>query len=153
MINASSQSVERALVERSRPQLIRRIGVRTFWTMLALEVVLLFAALAWVLGLFVPAHMPIAGTADLQVVRDAVWERLAGAVNDPLVEVQPGISVRESNLRGFSINGEVYYYYVVGNQNFDPLSRGKVRADQIEVVLRDDDGPLPLVIYRLLPQS
>jgi hypothetical protein len=124
-----------------------------FWTLLALEVMLLLVVLGWLLYAFLPAQTPHIATGDVTIVRNAVWARLSGVMNDPLVEVQPGISVRESNLRGFYLNDVVYYYYVVGNQNFDPLSRGLVRSDQIEVVLRDDEAPLPLVIYRIRPES
>lgn len=153
MINASSQSVDQTLIPTTRAQPVRRISVRVFWTLLGLEMILLLGVLAWALTASTPAQTPIAATGDLMLVRDAIWARLTGSVNDALVEVQPGISVRESNLRGFTLNGEVYYYYVVGNQNFDPLSRGAVSPDRVEVLLRDENGPLPVVIYKLRPEQ
>lgn len=148
MINVTTNGVKRAMFERVRPQIIARIGARAFWSLLALELVLLLAALFWVLEIS-PTRMPVAATGDLIPVRDAVWSRLTGSTNDPLIEVRPGVSVRESNVRGFNLNGTVYYYYVEGNQNFDPLSRGDVATDKIEILLRDESGPLPLVIYTI----
>ena len=153
MSNVGLRSIKRTLAERAYPQPVYRVVVRMFWRLLALEVMLLLVVLGWLLYALLPAQMPLIETGDVAIVRNAVWARLSGVVNDPLIEVQPGISVRESNLRGFNLNDVVYYYYVVGNQNFDPLSRNLVSSDQIEVVLRDDEGPLPLVIYRIRPES
>ena len=73
-----------------------------------------------------------------------------GRVNDPLTDIAPGISVRASSVRGFALNGRVYYYYFEGQRGFDPLSRGAVAQRDVEVLLRDADGPKPLVIYEII---
>lgn len=86
---------------------------------------------------------------EAETIRAAVQSRLDETVDDPLVEVAPGIVVRSSNIRGFRLNGEVYYYYLEGERNFDPLSRGIVGHGDIDVVLRDPVGSSPLVVYRL----
>ncbi len=80
---------------------------------------------------------------------ETVRGSLSGSINDPLVDVVPGVSARASNLRGLSLRGSVYYYYVEGHANFDPLSRGVVARDSVEVMLRDTSGPSSIVIYRL----
>lgn len=149
MIKAGAQGDEGALLERPQTRTIHAINPRIFWMMLALESALLVAVLTWILGYSAPTSTSLVASDDLSLVRDVVWAHLTGVINDPLVEVQPGISVRESNVRGFSLNDTVYYYYVVGNQNFDPLSRGMFSLDQVEVVLRDEAGPLPVVIYTI----
>lgn len=86
---------------------------------------------------------------EAETIRAAVQSRLDGTIDDPLVEAAPGIVVRSSNIRGFRLNGEVYYYYLEGERNFDPLSRGIVGHGDIDVVLRDPGGSSPLVVYRL----
>lgn len=123
-----------------------RIGGRLFWLVLVSEAVLLLAVLAWVLSAAPRATAPTA-TGDVALVRQAIWARLQGQVDDPLLEVQPGVSVRASNLRGFALNDRIYYYYLPGRTNFDPLSRGSVQSAQVEILLREDDGPFPLVVY------
>jgi hypothetical protein len=110
----------------------------------------LAAALLFALNLVLPTHVPLARSGDYTLVRDAIWSRLNGATGDPLIEISPGVTARASSVRGFSLNGETYYYYLEGRRGFDPLSRGAVGKDAVEIVLRDDGGPKVLVIYRLL---
>lgn len=149
MIKADVQTTEGTPRERTQSQTVCRVNARVFWMLLIGEAVLLIAVLVWVLNYAAQPTTALTTTEDVSLVREAVWARLMGTVNDPLIEVQPGISVRESNVRGFMLNGVVYYYYVEGNQNFDPLSRGAVDQDRVEVLLRDADGPLPVVIYTI----
>ena len=80
--------------------------------------------LALVLTLVLPSRAPLARSADFEAVRDAVWGRVNGTISDPLTDIAPGISVRASSVRGFVLNGQVYYYYFEGQRGFDPLSRG-----------------------------
>jgi hypothetical protein len=133
---------------RTHPQ-VWRATPRLFWTLFAL-VGLLIAGVLVVIISFLPARAPLANTGDYTIVREAVWARLNGTVEDALIEVAPGTTARSSNLRGFALKGSTYYYYLEGRPSFDPLNRGLVGRDEIEVVLRDDGGPAPLVIYRLL---
>ena len=128
----------------------RRIGSGTFWSLFAIEAALITAVLLVMLFLLLPGRAPLARSADYSAVREAIWSRLNGATADRLIEVSPGVTVRESSVRGFSLGGQTYYYYLEGRRGFDPLSRGAVGNDAIEIVLRDDAGPKPLVIYRLL---
>jgi hypothetical protein len=128
---------------------VRGIGAHGFWMLFAIEGVFIAAALLIVLNLLLPTHAPLAQSADYSAVRDAIWSRLNGAISDPLVEITPGVTVRSSSVRGLALNGQTYYYYLEGQRGFDPLSRGAVDKRDIEVVLRDDGGPQPLIIYRL----
>lgn len=129
---------------------VRRISFRTFWLLFVVEGLLILGMLILVLNLLLPSRAPLAQDGDYATVREAVWARLNGVVVDPLIEVEPGVTARSSNVRGFTLNGETYYYAIEGKQGFDPFSRGAVDQSQIEVVLRDTGGPFPLVIYRLI---
>jgi hypothetical protein len=113
------------------------------------ELVLLFGILTWALFWLLPSGTPFAAQSDLTPVVETVRGSLSGTINDPLIDVQPGVSVRASNLRGLSLGGATYYYYVEGHTNFDPLSRGVIKSDSVEIMLRDNSGPNSIVIYRL----
>ena len=145
MINVHIQAAQAR-----RPLSVRRIGPRVFWSLLVIEFALLVGAFAWLLPWALPQRTPqsVASTASLRV-RDAIADRLSGAVSDPLVELAPGETVRASNLRGLSLDGTTYYYYVEGRANYDPLSTGLVRPSQIQPLLRDDAGPAPITIYTI----
>lgn len=145
MMHTSIQSFREA-----RTQVVRRINAQTFWTLLAIEGVLLTVVLAWFLAALT-VHTPAAATQELPTLRAAISDRLTGATNDPLIQLASGTSAHESNLRGLSLNGVTYYYYVEGQTNFDPFSRGLVPESRIEKIFRDDSGPAPLMIYTIHP--
>lgn len=149
VINATTHTgAERALGEHVAP--VRRIGPHAFVTLLGLELVLVVGVLVWALTSLVPPATPLAQPADITPVEEAIRARVIGEVVDPLIELGPGLSARSSNVRGFSLNGATYYYYVEGSPNFDPYSRGIVGAGEIEILRRDSSGPSTVVIYRLL---
>jgi len=116
----------------------------------ALEALFIAGVLALVLALVLPSRVPLARSADVATIRDAVWARVNGTINDPLTDIAPGMSVRASSVRGFALNGRVYYYYFEGQRAFDPLSRGAIVQRNVAVLLRDVDGPRPLVIYEII---
>jgi hypothetical protein len=116
----------------------------------ALEASFVAGVLTLVLALVLPPRVPLVRSADVTTIRDAVWARVNGTINDPLTDIAPGISVRASSVRGFTLNGRIYYYYFEGQRGFDPLSRGTVARRDVEVLLRDADGPKPLVIYEII---
>ena len=134
--------------ERAAPP-IKRVGPRTFLIVCTLEGLLIAAVFLVALYTFTPQRVPLARSGDYAAVREAIWARVNGSAGDPLVELSSGVSARESNVRGFVLHGQTYYYFFEGHPGFDPLSRGKVDFQGIEVVARDEDGPKPLVIYRL----
>ncbi|MCX7792558.1 MAG: hypothetical protein N2378_18130 [Chloroflexaceae bacterium] len=148
MIHATTHAgAEGALYERTVP--VRRIGPRTLNVLIGVELLLLLSALAWALLYLLPPATPLAAPTDLRPVVDAIRDRLSGAVADPLVPVGNGHSARASNLRGFRVDGNVYYYYVEGAKNFDPLSRGVIGQDEVEILLREESGERTFVIYRV----
>jgi hypothetical protein len=142
----AQESLRRLLNAHTR--LVYRLGSRGFALFLLLELLLLLAVLAWATD-WVNQTTPYARSGEVDRVRHAVIARLAGIVEDPLIEVIPGVSARSSNLRGFRREGVNYYYFVEGERNYDPLSRGMVHEQDVEVLLRDNEGPRTFVIYRL----
>jgi hypothetical protein len=154
VINISTPTPEATLGEAVAARPVSRIGSRTFWALIGLELVVLFAALIWAIGWMMPsAATPFASAYDLSPVQEAIWARMSGEVVDPIIEVQPGVTARESNIRGFRLAERTYYYYIVGAQNFDPLSLGRVKSEQVEVLFRDESGPQPVVIYTIAPSG
>jgi hypothetical protein len=148
VINATThQSAEGVLRPEARP--VRRISSRALVVLMGAELVLIFGVLIWATFWLLPAGTPFASQRDLTPVVEAVRGSISGSINDPLIDVVPGVSARASNLRGLSMDGSVYYYYVEGHANFDPLSRGVVGSDAVEIMLRDTSGPSSIVIYRL----
>lgn len=147
MIPATT-STAHSLCERTLP--LYRIGPRTLSALIGIEIVLLAVTLVWTLTSVTPSVTPLAKRADLTPVVEAIHDRLNGAVADPLIPLGDGQSARASNLRGFMFNNNIYYYYIEGARNFDPLSRGVIRRDQVEVLLRDESGRQTVVIYRVL---
>lgn len=122
----------------------------SFWAVLALEATFIVGVLALVLALVLPSRSPLVRNADVATIRDAVWARVNGTINDPLTDIAPGMSVRASSVRGFALHGRVYYYFFEGQRSFDPLSRGAIAQRDVEILLRDTDGPKPLVIYEII---
>jgi hypothetical protein len=147
VINVHISGVAAPRVVASRPS---QCGTLNFWVLFALEASFIAGVLALVLALVLPARLPLVRSADVSAIRDAVWARANGTINDPLTDIAPGISVRASSVRGFELNGRVYYYYFEGQRGFDPLSRGAVAERDIDILLRDADGPKPLVIYEII---
>lgn len=148
VINATTHTgAERAL--RDQTIAIRRIGPRTFGALIGAELLLITGVLIWALFAPLPAMTPLAAATDLTPVVQAIRDRIGGTVVDPLITIAPGTSARASNVRGFSLDGTIYYYYIEGAQNFDPLSRGLLSHAEVEVLLRDDSGPRTFVIYRV----
>lgn len=144
MINAQVSSP--ISTARLQPRLWRP-GSRLFWVMLGLEGALVLAVLLTIVSLL-PAPTPLTRLEAAETVRTYV---LTGdRARDPLLEVAPGVVERSSALRGLRIDGQTYYYYFEGRSGYDPLSRGAVREEQVERVLRDDGGATPLVIYRVV---
>ena len=128
---------------------VRRIGQRAFWLLLAIEGLVLGALLLFAIQMLLPAQAPLAQSSDYATVRTAIQSRLSGSVADPLVDVAPGATARLSNVGGFVLNGYTYYYYREGQHNFDPLSRGILAAEQVELVQREQLSGNTVVIYRV----
>jgi hypothetical protein len=127
----------------------RRSGPASFWMLFTIEALFVASALALILTIVLPTRAPLTRSDDFATIRDAVWARVNGTIADPLIDIAPGVSIRSSSVRGFALNGHTYYYFFEGQHGFDPLSRGAVAQRDVEVLLRDADGPKPLVIYEI----
>ena len=132
---------------------VRRIDQRMFWLLFAFEGLCIAGILLLVLYLLVPIRAPLAQADDYATVRTAIQARLSGAIDDPLIEVAPGVTTRTSNVSGFTLNGYTYYYYREGQPNFDPLSRGAISRDAVEFVSGSDLDQVSVVIYRVLSKD
>jgi hypothetical protein len=128
---------------------VRSLGQHTFWLLFALEGLFIAGILLLAVSLLLPPRAPLAQSGDYAAVRAAIQSRLSGAAADTPVEVAPGVSAPASSVGGFTLNGYTYYYYREGQTNFDPLSRGSVARDQVELVSREALGPDIIVIYRV----
>jgi hypothetical protein len=150
VINVSThQGAERVLREQPYVQPTRRISTKALSILMLVELVLLIGVLIWAASWLLPNPTPYAAAQSLAPIQEAVRAHVSGAAPDRLIEVTPGVSARESNLRGFRLDGATFYYYVEGRANFDPLHRGTVQSDQIEILSRDSSGPETIVIYRV----
>ena len=147
MINAQISGIASPQAADAR---LRQRGTLGFWMLFALEALFIAGVLALVLALVLPARAPLARSTDFEIIRNAAWASAHGASNDPLMDVAPGVSVRASSVRGFALNGRVYYYYFEGQPSYDPLSRGDVDRSGVDVLLRDTEGSNPLVIYEII---
>jgi hypothetical protein len=131
---------------------VRRVGQRAFWLIFALVGLFFVGILLFAFTALLPPQAPLAQSSDYAIVRAAIHSRLSDT-SDPLVQVAPGIDAPASNVGGLALNGYTYYYYREGRANFDPLSRGSIARDQVELVARETFGQEILVIYRVLSKE
>lgn len=73
-----------------------------------------------------------------------VWK---GEADDPSIALPSGIVVKSSNYRGVVVGGATYYYNLAPRLSYDPLARGEVTRDQIQVVAVVGDAPNRVMIY------
>jgi hypothetical protein len=131
---------------------VRRVGQRAFWLLFALVGLVFIGILLLASSSLLPPQAPLAQSGDYAKVRAAIRSRLSDA-SDPLVEVAPGVSAPASSVGGLALNGYTYYYYREGRTNYDPLSRGSLMRDQVELVSREALGHDVIVIYRVLSKE
>jgi hypothetical protein len=72
-----------------------------------------------------------------------------GPAADPVITLPNGLPVKSSNYRGVPIGNVVYYYNLAPSPSYDPLGRGQVTADQIDVVAVVGDPPQRVLVYTL----
>ena len=84
---------------------IHHLSQRGFWLLFTLEGLFIAGILLLVLHLLVPTRAPLAQSGDYATVRAAIQARLTGAVDDPLIEVAPGVTASTSAVGGFTLNG------------------------------------------------
>lgn len=69
--------------------------------------------------------------------------------NDPLIEVEPHILVKRSNIEGIVINGQTYFYSLFPHASFDPVALGKVSENEITIIHDDEKATIPVIIYTM----
>ena len=67
--------------------------------------------------------------------------------DDPLVEVQPGVMAKRSNVAGVVVRGRTLYYDSVTDQSFGPLRTGRFRPSEVVVLARVSDGGPVMLVY------
>ncbi|HVC33873.1 MAG TPA: hypothetical protein VNL16_10225 [Chloroflexota bacterium] len=72
---------------------------------------------------------------------------------DPLITLPSGAQVKASNYRGVWIGDTTYYYNLAPRASFDPLARGEVTADEVQVVAVVGDAPNRVMVYTLRAAS
>jgi hypothetical protein len=73
--------------------------------------------------------------------------------DDPLIQVSGQVWAKTSNFSGVMIGGQVFYYRLLGDASFDPLSRGAVSEHDVVVWQVIDDGDSTIVLYMLAPAT
>jgi len=75
-------------------------------------------------------------------------------LDDPLVQIDDQIWAKSSNVYGVAIGAQVFYYQLVGDTSFDPLSRGTVAPSEVVFFWRTiDDDAGDIIIYLLGPAA
>ena len=97
------------------------------------------------------------GQSFLRAGRDTFSDRpgprlrsgLARFGRDPSITLANGLKVKSSNYRGVRIGETTYYYSLSPRPSYDPLARGEVTSDQIDVVVIRGDYPNRVMIYTI----
>jgi hypothetical protein len=69
--------------------------------------------------------------------------------DDPLVQVQPGVQAKRSNVDGVRVGNRTVYYDILGHQSFGPLASGRVREEDVDILSREGAPPFVVVVYAL----
>jgi len=120
------------------PQVLRRPVPLT-----SSQIMMLFAVLTGVaLGLAPRFTTDLNATGGAKAVNPVQVETAARAyigewqpLTDPLVTLDNGILVKSSNVNGFEIDGDRYYYRPIYGFSADPLSRGQIKEYQVVLVV------------------
>lgn len=67
--------------------------------------------------------------------------------NDPFIEIEPNLWIKQSNYEGVKIGGIVYYYSLFPHMSYDPVSRGEISVEEIEIIYIEDDQDFSIAIY------
>jgi hypothetical protein len=69
--------------------------------------------------------------------------------DDPFIEVESNIFVKESNYKGIKINGQIYYYSLFPHMSYDPVTRGEIDREDVNIIYKDDNEEIPVIIYTI----
>jgi hydroxymethylpyrimidine pyrophosphatase-like HAD family hydrolase len=71
--------------------------------------------------------------------------------DDPFIEVESNIFIKESNYKGITINDQTYYYSLSPHMSYDPVSRGKMDLEDVNIIYNDNNAEIPVIIYTKRP--
>ena len=103
-------------------------------------------------GLVSSNRLPIsyANTFRLQdVIKEVLSYAEQERADDPLVEIEPDVWVKSSNVSGVEVMGDTYYYTLLPHMSFEPVARGEAGLNRITIVYEDNETTHPIVIYQL----
>jgi hypothetical protein len=69
--------------------------------------------------------------------------------DDPLIEVESNIHIKESNVYGVSIDGKTYFYSLFPHMSYDPVSRGDASRNEVNIIYDGQDEKIPIIIYTI----
>jgi hypothetical protein len=104
-------------------------------------------------GLVAPSPASRASTEPSAPLTPAVSQVLSYALawrgpdEDPPVVLPSGVAAKASNYRGVEIDGTTYYYNLAPRPSFDPLARGELTSQQVQIVAVVGDPPNRVMIY------
>lgn len=67
--------------------------------------------------------------------------------DDPYIEIEPNLWIKQSNYKGIKLNGQTYYYSLFPHMSYDPVSRGEIDAEDITIIYHDEQSEFPIIIY------
>jgi hypothetical protein len=71
--------------------------------------------------------------------------------DDPFIEVESNIFIKESNYKGIKINGKTYFYSLSPHMSYDPVTRGEMDRKDVNVIYNDKNAEIPVIIYTKRP--
>lgn len=71
--------------------------------------------------------------------------------DDPFIEVESNIFIKESNYKGITINGKTYFYSLSPHMSYDPVTRGEMDREDVKVIYNDKNAEIPAIIYTKRP--
>lgn len=107
----------------------------------------------FVLSLIISTLVLLGPTLEVSSVEKVIEKVLSYATvhqhDDPLIEIEPLIFVKKSNLEGIVIEGKTYFYSLFPHSSFDPVALGKVNENEVTVIYDDENATIPVIIYTI----
>jgi hypothetical protein len=88
---------------------------------------------------------------DLEVKEEVLSYISETRDDDPFIEVESNIFIKESNYKGITINDKTYFYSLSPHMSYDPVTRGEVEIEDVNVIYNDNDAEAPVIIYTIRP--
>lgn len=69
--------------------------------------------------------------------------------HDLLIEYKPNLWVKNSNVNGIHIDNTTYYYSLYPHMSYDPLTRGDISTDDIDLLYEEQHHAYSIFIYTI----